>query len=117
MLYILNTGFALVSRKYINAGNEVDAETKGSRRKTEEKLDGRNKESMNERNLNEGQWEDRKQWSIGVGQYRKNVLNPICTYIPTKTGVLKTMQQDSCNLLKKGKIYKNLRKNFICFSH
>jgi len=26
---------------------------------------------MNERNLNEGQWEDRKQWSIGVGQRRK----------------------------------------------
>ena len=24
--------------------------------------------AMNERNLNEGQWEDRKQWSIGVGQ-------------------------------------------------
>ena len=26
---------------------------------------------MNERNLNEGQWEDRKQWSLGVGQRRK----------------------------------------------
>jgi hypothetical protein len=26
---------------------------------------------MNERNLNEGQWEDRKQWNIGVGQRRK----------------------------------------------
>jgi len=26
---------------------------------------------MNERNLNEGQWEDRKQWSLGVGQCRK----------------------------------------------
>jgi hypothetical protein len=25
---------------------------------------------MNERNLNEGQWEDRKQWSLGVGQRR-----------------------------------------------
>jgi hypothetical protein len=23
---------------------------------------------INERNLNEGQWEDRKQWSLGVGQ-------------------------------------------------
>ena len=46
---------------------EVDAETKESTRKTEEKLDGR----MNERNLNEGQWEDRKQWSLGVGQRRK----------------------------------------------
>jgi len=27
--------------------------------------------AMNERNLNEGQWEDRKQWSLGVGQCRK----------------------------------------------
>jgi hypothetical protein len=26
---------------------------------------------MNESNLNEGQWEDRKQWSLGVGQRRK----------------------------------------------
>ena len=26
---------------------------------------------MNERNLNEGQWEDMKQWSLGVGQRRK----------------------------------------------
>ena len=26
------------------------------------------KKAMNERNLNEGQWEDRKQWSLGVGQ-------------------------------------------------
>ena len=26
---------------------------------------------MNARNLNEGQWEDRKQWSLGVGQRRK----------------------------------------------
>jgi len=26
---------------------------------------------MNERNLNEGQWEDRKQWSLGVRQRRK----------------------------------------------
>ena len=30
---------------------------------------------MNERNLNEGQWEDRKQWSLGVGQRRKTFLN------------------------------------------
>jgi len=27
--------------------------------------------AMNERNLSEGQWEDRKQWSVGVGQRRK----------------------------------------------
>jgi hypothetical protein len=29
------------------------------------------KKTMNERNLNEGQWEDRKQWSLGVRQRRK----------------------------------------------
>jgi hypothetical protein len=26
------------------------------------------RKAMNERNLNEGQWEDRKQWSLGVGR-------------------------------------------------
>jgi len=30
---------------------------------------------MNERNLNEGQWEDKKQWSLGVGQRKKAFLN------------------------------------------
>jgi hypothetical protein len=29
------------------------------------------RKAMNERNLNEGQWEGRKQWSLGVGQRRK----------------------------------------------
>ena len=29
------------------------------------------KKAMNKRNLNEGQWEDRKRWSLGVGQRRK----------------------------------------------
>ena len=29
------------------------------------------KKAMNETNLNEGQWEDRKQWSLGVRQRRK----------------------------------------------
>jgi hypothetical protein len=29
------------------------------------------KKAMNERNLKEGQWKDRKQWSLGVGQHRK----------------------------------------------
>jgi len=29
------------------------------------------KKAMNERNLNAGQGEDRKQWSLGVGQRRK----------------------------------------------
>jgi len=48
----------------------VDAETKLSTKKTEEKLDGRYKED-HERNPNVGQWEDRKQWSLGVEQRRK----------------------------------------------
>ena len=29
------------------------------------------RKAINERNLNEGQWENRKQWSLGVGQRRK----------------------------------------------
>jgi hypothetical protein len=29
------------------------------------------RKAMSERNLKEGQWEDRKQWSLGVGQGRK----------------------------------------------
>jgi hypothetical protein len=29
------------------------------------------KKAVNERNLNEGEGEDRKQWSLGVGQRRK----------------------------------------------
>ena len=28
------------------------------------------RKAMNERNLNEAQWEDRKQWSLGVGKHR-----------------------------------------------
>jgi len=31
------------------------------------------RKAMNERNLNEGQWEDRKQWSLGVEQRRKTI--------------------------------------------
>jgi hypothetical protein len=27
--------------------------------------------AMNERDLEEGQWEDREKWSLGVGQRRK----------------------------------------------
>jgi hypothetical protein len=39
---------------------------------------------MNERNLNEGQWEDRNQWSLGVGQRRKTFWNRyIHTYLHT----------------------------------
>jgi hypothetical protein len=31
------------------------------------------KKSLNERNLNEGQWVDRKKWSLGVGQRGKTL--------------------------------------------
>jgi hypothetical protein len=40
---------------------EVDAETKESTRKTEENWMEGIRKAVNERNLNEGQWEDRKQ--------------------------------------------------------
>jgi len=46
--------------------------------KTEEKLDGRYREGHERKNLNEGLWEDRKQWSLGVGQRR---TTDIYTYI------------------------------------
>jgi hypothetical protein len=40
------------------------------------------KKTMYERNLNEGQWEDRKQWILGVGQRKKTFWN---LYIPSFT--------------------------------
>jgi len=55
----------------------VDAETKESTRKSTKNWMEGIKKAMNERNLNEGQWEDRKQWSLGVGQQRKHVLKSI----------------------------------------
>jgi hypothetical protein len=58
----------------------VDAKTKESTRKTEEKLDGRNKEDHERKKPNEGQWEYRKQWSLGVGQRRKSFETDIHTY-------------------------------------
>jgi hypothetical protein len=33
------------------------------------------RKAINERNLNEGQWGDRKHWSLGVGQRRKTFWN------------------------------------------
>jgi hypothetical protein len=49
----------------------VDAETKDSTWKTKENWMEGIKKTMNQRNLSEGQWEDRKKWSLGVGQHRK----------------------------------------------
>jgi hypothetical protein len=54
-------------RKITQNSIEVDAKTKESMRKTEEKLDGRNKEGHVRKKHNGAQWEDRKQWSLGVG--------------------------------------------------
>ena len=36
---------------------------------------------MNERNLNEDQWEDRKQWSLGVGQHKKSFETDIFIHL------------------------------------
>ena len=50
---------------------EVDAKTKENTRKTEEKMDGRNKEGHARKEPKcrpVGTW---KQWSLGVGQRRK----------------------------------------------
>jgi hypothetical protein len=58
-------------RKITQNSIKVVAETKESTRKTEENGMKVIREAMNERNLNEGQWEDRNQWSLGVGQRRK----------------------------------------------
>ena len=59
-------------RKITQNSIEVDAETKKKVRGRPKKdwMEGIRK-ARNERNLNEGQWEDRKQWSLGVGQRRK----------------------------------------------
>jgi hypothetical protein len=39
------------------------------------------KKATNERNSNEGQWEDRKQWSLGVGQCRKSFETDIYIHV------------------------------------
>jgi len=44
------------------------------------------RKAMNERNLNEGQWKDRKQWSLGVGQHRKSFETDIYIYIYISKG-------------------------------
>ena len=62
-------------RKTTQNSIEVDAKTKESTRKTEENWMEGIKKVMNEINLNEGQWENRKQWSLGVGQRRKTFWN------------------------------------------
>jgi len=59
-------------RKTAQNSIEVDAETKqGTRGRAKKNWMEGIKKAMNERNLNEGQWKDRKQWSLGVGQRTK----------------------------------------------
>jgi len=68
------------------------------------------RKAMNERNLNEGQWEDGKQWSLGVGQRRKTFWNRY-TYIHTldsrerhgtltQTNCVTLLEQTFCNFRK-----------------
>jgi hypothetical protein len=52
------------------------------------------RKAMNERNVNEGQWEGRKQWSLGVGQCRKKVLKP--KYIYIKENLCSTLLGSQC---------------------
>jgi hypothetical protein len=42
------------------------------------------RKAKNKRNLKTGQWEDRKQWSLGVGQRRKSFETDIYIYIYIK---------------------------------
>jgi len=60
-------------RKITQNSIEVDTEIKESTRKTKKNWMEGIRKAINERNLKEGQWEDRKQWSLGVGQRRKRV--------------------------------------------
>jgi hypothetical protein len=60
----------------------VEAETKESTKKAEEKLDGRNKEGHERKNIRKGQSKNRNKWRLGVGQRRKTFGNRY-TYIHT----------------------------------
>jgi len=52
------------------------------------------KKAMNERNLNEGQWEDRKQWSLGVGQRRKRFEPDVYTHKKIGRSVVEKIHLD-----------------------
>ena len=60
-----------ILRKITQNSIEMDAETKESTRRPKKNWMEGIRKTMNERNLNEGQWENRKQWNLGVGQRRK----------------------------------------------
>ena len=59
------------NRKTAQNSIEVDAKQKRARGGLKKIWVEGIKKSMNERNLNEGQWEDKKQWSLRLGQRRK----------------------------------------------
>jgi hypothetical protein len=54
---------------------EVDSGTKGARERPKKNWMESIRKVMNERNLNVDHWEDRKQWSLGVGLRRKTFWN------------------------------------------
>jgi hypothetical protein len=54
-------------RKVAQNSTEVGAKTRVRGRPKKNWMEGI-KKSMHERNLNEGQWADRKQWSLSVGE-------------------------------------------------
>jgi len=56
-------------RKTTQNSIEVDAKTKEEEDRI--KTGWKEQRAIKERNLNEDQWEDRKQWSLHVGQRRK----------------------------------------------
>ena len=58
-------------RKITQNSIEVDTKTKRAEGRPKKNWMEGIRKAMNERNLNKGQWEDRKQWSLGVGQRRK----------------------------------------------
>jgi hypothetical protein len=58
-------------RKITQNSIEVHAKTKRALGRLKKNWIEGIRKAINERNLNEGQWEERKQWSLGVGQRRK----------------------------------------------
>ena len=53
------------------------------------------KKAMHGRNLNEGRWEDRKQWSLGVGQRRKCFETDIYIHTFHRSSILKSVKNIS----------------------
>jgi len=69
---------------------------------------------MNEWNLNEGQWEDRKQWSLGVGQRRTTFWNRY-TYIHTYINIDNSLQTINRLVFKWTRIMFSVRQGMNCY--